>query len=151
MTGERAAGTVVAAVVVAAAAMVGFGMAHHDARSRAAWREAWAHSAPQNSRPGTLLGVLLPERLRSLTTDGTALVWRTRDGRAYLIGKTSIGYKDNWRGVVYGPAPLRDGELRADDGYGRPGIVFDETGYLFEAAVQKRRGGGLYEVFFDLN
>jgi hypothetical protein len=151
MDGSRAAGAAVGAVVVAPPAIVGLGLAHPHARPRAAWRDAWTQTAPSNTRPATLRTVPLPDRLRSLTADGTVSVWRTRDGRAYLIAKTALGYKGNWRGVVYGPSPLREGELRADDGYGRAGIVFDEGSALFEATLAKRRGGGLYEVFFDLN
>ena len=150
MSGSNATAAGLVTVIVGAVGVVGWSVAHRDQGASVAWREAWAVAAPQNPTPETLRSVRLPARLSTLTADGTALVWRARDGRAFLIGQTQVGYKGNWRGVVYGPAPLARGEL-GDDGYGRQGIVFDGPHDQLVATVARARGGGLYEVFFDLN
>jgi hypothetical protein len=138
------------AVIVAAAGVVGWSFSHRDQRSRADWREAWVIAAPQNLAPSTVRTVVLPPRLATLTVDGTAQLWRTHDGRAYLIGKTAIGYKGNWRGMLYGPAPLAPNELYRGAG-GRMTIGPDERDFALEATVTHARGNGLYEIAFDLN
>jgi hypothetical protein len=150
MRGSNATAAALVAVIVGAAGVVGWSVSHKEQKAHAAWREALAIVAPQDPEPATLRTVALPSHLATLTVDGTAQLWRTRDGRAYLIGKTSIGYKGNWRGVVYGPAPLGPCELYRDAS-GQMTIVFDEQRASFEATVTRARGGGFYEVAFDLN
>jgi hypothetical protein len=90
-------------------------------------------------------GVPLPARYRRLTPDGTVDLFKTSDGRLVVLFKTSVGWKQNYSGVIVSDRPLKPDEVGTDFA-GRPAILIRGLDVTIRRQIDARR----YEVFFDL-
>lgn len=101
----------------------------------------------QGFQPGLHLDVQLPPRFRPMTETGTVNLIATADGRTIVLFKTSIGWKGNYRGIVFSDAPLKSEEVVSGTGRdSRSSILIDH----FQTFIRKRISDRQYEVFFDL-
>ncbi len=100
--------------------------------------------------PGSAREFRLPERLQQSTEQATVHALRTLDNRYCVLLKTAIGWKDNFEGALCCNKPLRTEEVLHPPG-GRPYISLEGFYPFEELYLRKERGGGRYDVFFDLN
>lgn len=101
----------------------------------------------QSFTPGLHLDVALPPQFRQMTETGTVDLFRTADGRTIVLFKTAIGYKHNYRGVVYSDAPLTSQEVVSGAGRGQRSSILIDRLQMF---IDKRINGRWFEVFNDL-
>ncbi|SIO60424.1 hypothetical protein SAMN05444166_6387 [Singulisphaera sp. GP187] len=101
----------------------------------------------QRFEPGMHFDVVLPPRLRPMTKMGTVDLFRTADGRMIVLFKTSIGWKGNYRGIVFSDTPLRSEEVVSGTGRDRPSSILIDN---FQTFIRKRINDRHYEVFYDL-
>lgn len=95
--------------------------------------------------PGMHVDVALPPPLRPMTKMGTVDLFKTTDGRTIVLFKTSVGWKGNYRGIVYSDAPLKPEEVMTNP-RDQPSILIDH----FQTFIRKRINRRHYEVFSDL-
>ena len=94
-------------------------------------------------KPGIYSDLRLPAaRGASIGREATLIV--TPGGRAILLVKTSIGWKANYRGVVYSDAPLRPADF-GTDGFGRRAVMVPGLGTPALSRVRSRQWVEVYD------
>lgn len=109
-----------------------------------------------HSTPGNFLDLNLPPALNSLSADGQVHAVVLPDGRVVILLKTSIGWKQNFTGIVYTSAPLQPTEIRNYYYDGEPEIWINASpntcpgNGLPEHCIKKKFNDHCYEVEFNL-
>lgn len=109
----------------------------------------WASS--QRVAPGETQSLRLPERLAHASHDGFVHVAALRDGRQCTLLKKTVGYKENFEGIVACSAAVRSGEIAAHGSPPREYLSFPGHGLFEELYIRKRIDERTFEVYFDLN
>ena len=107
----------------------------------------WLKGQPVTS---TAVEFGLPFELAHLSATGSAFGLRTADGRHVALLKTSIGWKENFEGVLCADAPLRPPEIVASP-KGRAYVSIGDDPVFQELYIRRRYGDACFAVYFDLN
>lgn len=107
--------------------------------------------ASQSLPAGKSYALQLPANLRDASADASVHVARLSDGRTCILLKKSIGYKENFKGVVRCSAPLRAAEVIPASAQSRSYIALPGQGVFEELYVEKQRDPQRFDVFFDLH
>jgi hypothetical protein len=117
-----------------------------DAKRAAEW------VMKQELEPGKAHEVTLPAEMAELAHRGTAHAAFLPDGRKFVLLKKSVGWKDNFEGVLYCDRPLSPGDVMSH-GEGQPSFVcLADYGVFEELYIRASRDERqALEVYFDLN
>jgi hypothetical protein len=100
---------------------------------------------------GSTHDLSLPEDLAAASADARVHVARLADGRTCILLKKSIGWKNNFDGVLQCDAPLRPSEVVAAPPVPRAYVTLPGHALFEELYVRSRRDERGFNVYFDLN
>jgi hypothetical protein len=109
---------------------------------------AWA--AGQNVAAGEVVELTLPPALAHVSQGGVVHVARTGDGRHCVLLKKSVGWKENFEGLLCCDGALRPSEV-VEPRTGAAYISLPGLGIFEELYIRRRYSDLLFEVYFDLN
>ena len=115
-----------------------------DCRAVLAWAVA------QNVAVGTTIELKLPPDLAHLSEAGVVQAAGLSVGHCCVLMKKSIGWKDNFAGILCCEASLNPGQIVSPPtrvSY----ISLPGFGIFEELYISKRYSSKLFEVYFDLN
>ena len=110
---------------------------------------AWVRG--QNLPPGTTRVLAIPDELAKASADAQVHVARLADGRTCILLKKSIGWKDNFEGVLACDAPLLATETVVAPPAPRSYVTLSGHAIFEELYVRARHDDRTFDVYFDLN
>ena len=109
---------------------------------------AWARQ--QSVASGTVASVMLPPNLAAGSSQSVSIA-QLKDGRRCFLLVTEVGWKDNFRGVLWCSGPLARAEIYTPDDNRAPYVTLPGYGVFEELYIAKKRSDNAYDVYFDLN
>lgn len=108
----------------------------------------WIRTTVSDTDLKEVLEMRLPAKFKKLSVDGKVTAVLVSDGRYCILLKSSIGWKNNFQGILYIQNDLKRDEILEADG--RTYISVSGIPPFEELYLNEKKGEGIYLVYFDL-
>jgi hypothetical protein len=105
----------------------------------------------QGVRPGDVSKTTLPPGLISFGRNATLHIAHLKDGRYCFLLVTTVGYKDNFDGVLWCTLPLKPSEIVPAEKDRASYVSLPGYGIFEELYIRQARSDRMFDVYFDLN